>query len=768
MLLKSISYTLLLATVLSSYSARALAQETADDSGETQQEETDQAAAGQPLTQLPVLTILATRQASDPFNTPRNVSVIDDDQMRDRFVGNMQDLIRYEPGITAPRTTSGTDPFATFGGFNIRGVGGNRVQVLVDGSRTPERIVDGTRDYLDFNFTKQADIVRGPGSVLWGADALGGIVTLQTIDPEDILGEDRDRGGQFTTSYDSVDNAFNNSIAYAYRLTPELSVLGGIAYTRANEPEFGNARADGGIWGCPRNIAFGATPCNALDPMDKSSYRGLAKAVYTPNADHRFELSADYLRRDTDVRSDSILGPVYNTVTGLPTGEVNTGIVRNLDLHRARFGIEHEWEVGNPFVDQVRWSLSHSPSGYTRTGTRRSISAAGDSLVSSDLLKYGEEFTELDIQLTSRFATGALDHVVTWGFDGDYTRTDYQNISTVNNLTTGVISETRAGGFNFANATTMRADLYIQDEISAFDQRLRVTPGLRFATYNLDPRPDADYQIVPGKEPRKVSDDTLLFDIGAMYDLTDQLTVYGAYNQGFKMPTAQQLYTSLPGAFFDMIPAPDLRPEQVDNFEVGLRGRLDRGFFSVGGFYADYTDFIENFYNPPGTSDYTYRNLSSVTVYGIEVSGAYDITDNLRTDFSLSWQKGRQKAGPGESTTPHTVPPFTGVVGLTYLVPQYNLKLEAVGTFVADVKETASINNYKPDGYALLDLFATYQPSANSELRLGIKNVFNQRYFVSNAATYNLTATDAVARTNPIELQTGPARSYMASFTVKF
>src|SRR5690606_38318484 len=118
-----------------------------------------------------------------------------------------------------------------------------RVQVLVDGSRTPERIVDGTRDYLDFNFTKQADIVRGPGSALWGADALGGIVALQTIDPEDILGQEKDRGGEFTTAYDSLDNGFSNSLAYAQRLSPQLSVLGGIAYTRADEPEFGNARA---------------------------------------------------------------------------------------------------------------------------------------------------------------------------------------------------------------------------------------------------------------------------------------------------------------------------------------------------------------------------------------------------------------------------------------------------------------------------------------------------------------------------------------------
>lgn len=764
------SRSLAAAILFSSFSQTGLAQEAAEESiPNTAQTNAETNTSGAPGTEpapeeteadLPLITIYGTRQASDPLDLPGNISVLGRGEMQSHFVSDMQDLTRYEPGITADRTTSGTDPFGTFSGFTIRGVGGNRVQVLVDGSRIPERIVDGTRDYLDFNFVRQADIVRGPGSVLWGSDALGGIVALRTVDPEDILIGDKTRGGEFTSSYDTLDKAFNNSLTYAQRLTPQLSILGGVAHTRANEPEFGNARADGGSWGCPRNIEYGATACNALNPMEKSSWRGLGKIVFTPNADHRFMVSADYLRRDTDVQFDSVLGPSASGFT--------TSSERHLKLHRGRYGIEHEWDVGNTFIDDIRWSFAYSPSGYERTGVGRTIDTDGDSIVTDDFLSYDENFTELDIQLTSRFATGPVDHTITWGFDGDYTKTDYERLSIERNLTTGTISEARAGGFNFANATTTRADFFVQNEIAAFDHRLKITPGLRFAYYSLDPRPDADYQAVPGEEPAKVSKSTLLLNIGAMYDLTDNFSVYGTYSQGFKMPTAQQLYTSLPGTSFDLVPAPDLKPESVDNYEIGVRGYFDQGYFSLGGFYADYADFIENFYNPPGTNNYTYRNLNSVTVYGIEAKGAYDITSALRTDFSLAWQKGRQKADGSESSTPHNVPPLTAIVGLNYMLPQYDTSLEAVGTFVAPVKETASVDNYKPDGYALLDLFANWQPTSNTELRLGVKNVFDQRYFLANAATYGQTATEAVARTNPIELQTGAARTFMASFTVNF
>lgn len=754
--------TLLISTTCLAFGAVSFAQ----DGGTDPTAEENQVAAAS--TRLDRLTVFADRQSTDPLDHPGNITVLTGEEFESRFITDMQELVRHQPGIVVQRQTTGTDPFNTFGGFTIRGVGGNRVQMLVDGSRIPERILDGTRDYLDFNFTKQADIVRGPSSVLWGADALGGIVALETVDPEDIIEPGRASGGVASTSFDSLDNELNTSVTYAHRLSDTVSVLGGVAYTRADEAKFSNARADGGIYGCPRNIAFGATPCNELDPTDKSSWRGLGKVVITPNDDHRIELSADYLRRKTDVQYDHVLGPVFSTVTGLPTGEVINDYDRNLDLHRGRFAIEHDWQVGGSFIDNVEWTLAYSPSGYERTGTRSSVSAAGDRVITEDYLSYRENFLEFDLQLTSRFQTGPLDHEVTWGFDGDLTKTDYKRIDTTRNLTAGTVTETRAGGFNFANATTRRADFYIQDKITAFDGRLELTPGLRFAHYDIDPRPDADYQPVPGSAPVGVASNAVLFNLGGVLHLTETYSAYAAFNQGFKMPTAQQLYTSLPGAFFDLIPAPDLRPERVNNYEIGVRGEYDRGHFSVGGFYADYTDFIESFYNPPGTTNYTYRNLSSVQIYGIEASGQYEVTDRLRMDFSLAWQTGDQKATPTAAKRPYTVPPLTGIVGVAYDIAEYNLTLEAVGTFAGALTRTSSATDFKPGGYALLDVFATWKPSENSVLRLGVKNVFDQRYFLPSAASYSRTASASVARTNPLELQTGAGRTYMASYTLKF
>ncbi|PTE19944.1 TonB-dependent receptor [Cereibacter changlensis JA139] len=612
--------------------------------------------------------------------------------------------------LAVQRQTTSTDPFNTFGGFTIRGVGGNRVQMLVDGSRMAERITDGTRDYLDFGFTKQVDVVKGPASVLWGADALGGVVAVQNLDPEDIL-QGQNRAGTGRLAFDGLNDETAVSVALAQQFGPDLAMMLGVSHSAAHEAKLSNARDDGRIYGCPRNLDYGATPCGALNPADISADRLLVKAVWTPTDRQRFEFSLDHLQRDTEVQFDSGLGPVRSTMTGLPTGEVVHDYDRALDVERSRYALEHRWTAGLAWLDELKTTLALAPHSYERSGQKWSTSAAGASLITRDSLAYSEDFIELDLQATSRFHTGAARHEVTWGFDGDLTKTDYSRLDVVRNLTTGTTTSTPAGGFNFANADTRRADLYLQDRIELLDGALELTPGLRYATYRLDPRPNADYVPVEGAEPRRREDEELLKSLGALYRFGGGWQVWGHYGEGFKMPTAQQLYTSVPGAFFDLVPAPGLEPEHVKSVEIGLRRDLDRGFLGLTAFNADYTNFIQNFYNPPGTSDYTYRNLSEVRVWGLELEGRYSLTDRLHLTGAASWQKGEERAEAGASTTPHTVSPLTGTLGLSWDVPQHGLTLDLVGTFAQAVKKTANETDLKPAGYGVIDAYAAWEVS---------------------------------------------------------
>ena len=187
---------------------------------------------------------------------------------------------RYVPGVTVSKTTSGVDPFGNLAGFTIRGVSNNRVMMLVDGARVIESIVDGNRDFVGTGNLKAVEIIRGPAGVLYGADALGGLVAFVTKDPEDYL-KGRNFGGQVDTGYDSYDKSWSKSGATAFRYG-EWSALISATQRSYNEGKLSKAKADGGIWGCPRNPE--AIRCNELNPLDGNDYDILGKIVWNPNA----------------------------------------------------------------------------------------------------------------------------------------------------------------------------------------------------------------------------------------------------------------------------------------------------------------------------------------------------------------------------------------------------------------------------------------------------------------------------------------------------
>ena len=149
---------------------------------------------------LDTISVYADRNARQALDLPQNVTVIGRQELDERMVRDVQDLVRYEPGITVAKTTSGTDPFGNLAGFTIRGVSNNRVQMLIDGTRVIESIVDGNRDFVNMANLKAVEIIRGPAGVMWGADALGGVVAFVTKDPEDYL-KGRKFGGQLDTGF---------------------------------------------------------------------------------------------------------------------------------------------------------------------------------------------------------------------------------------------------------------------------------------------------------------------------------------------------------------------------------------------------------------------------------------------------------------------------------------------------------------------------------------------------------------------------------------
>jgi len=712
---------------------------------------------------LDQITVTATRGEKQVLDVPGTVNVITRQELDERITRDTQDLVRYQPGVSVNRQTTSTDPFGNYGGFTIRGVGGNRVQMQVDGSRVLERVTDGNRDFVDLPFLKSVEIVRGPGSVLWGADALGGIVSYRTLDPEDLLkGKDKPYAVRLNSSYDSLDRSFVKTGIAAYRFSPMLEAIVGVSHKSGQEAKLTKARADGGRWGCPvPTLRF--LPCDQLNPLDVTVWNTFGKIVFKPTTDHTFKLTGEYYD------SDSTVNQLYN-YNVVSSGIRNGPNIRNQVKNRKRLALEHEWQAGLSFLDSVRWQASYSPQERTFITNNLQTLANGQQRLTRGLHEYSEQFSQLDVQAKSSFALGPSFHRLTYGFQGDITKTDYERRDDVRNLATNVLTTSIASGFNFANATTTRADVYLQDEIELLSGRWTITPGVRFATYNIDPRLGPGYVIVPGKAPREIDSQKVIPQIGTIFKLDETYSLYARYAEGFKMPTAEQLYTSLPSTTFNLIPNPDLKPEKVKSYEAGIRGRFADGWFSVGAFHSRYQDFIQSFVSIPGTIDLTYRNLSRVTISGIEASAEYRLHERWLANVSLSYQYGKQLAEAGGLETPFDVNPFKAVTAIKYLMPEYGLEAEFIGTFAGGANRPSSPTIFAQGGYSVFDAYLNWKPTSFITVRGGVENIFDRRYFANlvGGTTYEKNPLASVTAANPLELQTAPGRTFKLAASVEF
>ncbi|MCX8618470.1 TonB-dependent hemoglobin/transferrin/lactoferrin family receptor [Gilliamella sp. B2923] len=707
--------------------------------------------------ELETMTVTATRQKRAKLAIPETVDVITSKNIDDHQMSTMEDLVRYLPGISVNRQTSGTDPFGNLGGIRIRGMAGNRIQMQVDGARVIESIQDGNRNFIDLANIKAVEVIRGPGSVLWGADAVGGVVAFKTLDPSDLL-KGKSYAVRLSGGYDSLNKQNTKTSMLALELLPNLEGL--ISFSRRDyqEAKLSKAKANGGIWGCPRGED--AIRCNKLNPLDAKAENMLTKLVYH-NDTRETKLTFENFRSNSFVKQMNDYGLQAN-------GTFNGDYRRTQIQTRKRYAIDDSWTPPISFIDQIKTMFSYSPQERYLKSYRQQKDKRQNPINTYTTNDYKEKFWQLDLQLNSNVDFFNITHDLTYGFQGDITHSYYRNESTKNGV------KTIGGGFNFANAKTQRADIYLQDEFHFISENLKIKPGLRYATYKIKPNTDSHYAVVKGKEPRDLSSHRLIPQLGILYNITDQYSAYARYAEGFKMPTAQQLYTSLPSVTMNLIPNPKLKPEKVKSYETGIRGDFSEGWFSVGLFKANYSNYIKNFIRV-GPKDYTYKNLSNVNLWGIEASGEWHFAPNWTLNASSSYQYGKKQDSPGDKKTYfNEAMPLQGNIGLKWNVPDFNFDTEVVGTFskaVSHVSKDKSSSDeiFKPSGYAIYDAYLNWHPSKNITIRGSVLNIFDRRYFKwPMFSSYYKNAQNNVKVTNPIELQTAPGRTFAVSAVINF
>lgn len=717
------------------------------------------------------IVVSATLTEAVVASLPSVTSAIDRAQLQRELAMNLRDAVRYEPGVSVRSS------FGRFGlgDFRIRGIEGNRVLIETDGIEVSDAFTIGSfssagRISIDPATLKAIEIVRGPGSSLYGSDALGGVVALQTVDAEDLVREGEVRGTALRMGYSGEDfGAFGGaSAAFVGERWSGLAVL--------HRREGREPRNQG------EDASDGAARTRS-NPQDSAQSSLLAKLGFAPHADQRWTLSVEgnEARALTDVRTARTTSSGF----GLP--------VRVIDLQgddrqtRARISLRHVWsELDSVVADGLRWQVHRQDSETTqRTFEERvSLAAAGpinptrrEREFNFDQRVHGAEFTA-----HKAFALGSWRHRFTWGLDLSVSDIRQKRDGRSINLSTGAVSTTISPDVfpvrDFPVSRTTAAGLYLQDEIDTADGVWRLIPGLRVDHYALDPEQDAIFAgDNPGVALSNVRETSVSPKFGVVRRLGERHSAFAGYARGFRSPPYSDVnlgFTNLQFGY-TAIPNPDLRPETSDGIELGLRRHDANFWWTLSGYANRYRDFIESLRSvgvDPATGLLVFQsqNVSRARIHGVELKGGWALGSvwpalaNMELRFAAAHSKGRDTTADRPLAS---VDPLNAMLGLRWSGSRSAIELALRG---ADRKRepgtVAGTGGDEPafaaPGYGVLDLLYELEFAQHARLNVGVFNLADRRYW-DWAAVPQVAASSAV-----LDRYTAPGRYLSAQLELSF
>jgi len=677
------------------------------------------AGAGPPPADLETVTVYA-RRILPVARVAAMVTVIPQETIERTLVTDVKQLVRYEPGLSVR-----SDPFR-FGAdtISVRGVGGNRVAVEVDGVPAAGgfavgSFADSGRSFVDPAFLQRVEVLRGPASSLYGSDAIGGVVSLTTVGPDTLLDDGRDEGLRLAGGYTGVDDGWNAAALGGVR-RGETSALVGYVHRAGSEPD----------------TAADVEP----NPRDYRVDSVLAKIEFGAMPGGPLLVAAEWARVRQDTSVDAWLGLAGSRF-------VNTTVLEGDDeQQRHRASASQRLDATRAF-DSAEWRV-YLQGTDTRQDTyeqRRAVPPRTPPAAIERGFRLEDQTLGLEFTAVQAFATGNVSHTFVYGFEAADSRIEERRDGEQTNLSDGSVTNVILGESfplrDFPVTDVIRIGAFVQDEVEFGESGWTLVPALRIDYYELDPRADAMYrEDNPTSEAVGLDDTAVAPKIGVTRDLGHGLTAFAQYARGFRAPPPEDLNIGLELPLLNVraIPNPDLQPETSDGYELGLRWNRAAGGFSASAFYTDYQDFIESKVNlgrdpVTGVTLFQSQNIADARIYGAEITASarfgerWPRLEGWTGRLSAAYAAGENNVN-GEPL--NSVDPASGVLAFGYEAQSGRWGGEVVTSAVAakTAVDDSRADLYETDGYVTLDLLARYDFGNGVRLNAGVFNLTGAEY----------------------------------------
>lgn len=644
-------------------------------------------------------------------DAPASISVITQEDLQKKPYANLLDAVKDIEGVDIGESTDKSGQ----GTVSMRGMGADYTLVLIDGKRQNNNGDIYPNDFGGLQFAnippismiERIEVVRGPMSTLYGADAMGGVINIITkkISKEWTGSISHSRTFQTDSSWGDKDTTDISIMGPLIENKLGLSLRGSFYDNEKSNPEWAKATYNG-VDVSKNNNSFGANG----KTMDNQNWTFGTGLTFTPNDAHTIKADFDIAKQRYDNTAGSV-GTVDSYQTIYTNQRVGYAPIQRMQREQYSLSWEAAWDVGKSTVgvhhiesENLGRSLPLSAEERlyiknNKPGWGNLAGAMNDPYFAALMPRPKRTLESTNTTYSAKYEVPLNTHFLVVG-------TEYLD------------AQMKDGVFGMSEGKSNGKKEYGQYSVFAEDSWNIIDP----LTLTFGGRYDKHEDFGSHVSPR----------VYATYTINDNWTVKGGVATGYKTPKTSDLQEGITGfggqGTSPFIGNPDLKPEESLSKEIAVYyEHPNKHNFNVTLFQNDFKDKIESAdvtasagsqWEDVSSSYGTLRqkqNVGKAEILGLEVAGKYFILDNL--SFKANWTYMDSEI---ESDNPST----NGKPLRSSPKHMYNATL--------DYQATAKLNTYLQYSGEVDRFKERYQTSSNSGI---YKDLYYKDYSIWNLGT---------------------------------
>ncbi|MEA2091029.1 MAG: TonB-dependent receptor [Campylobacterota bacterium] len=668
---------------------------------------------------------IATKTAKSIDGVAATVKVITQEEIEKMGAESLKDIINKTPGLTVQYGTFPSASSKSKSSISIRGMSANGTLFLLDGRRLAGEVANPyDLDRIPASIVERIEIVKGPMSSLYGADAVGGVINIITKKPTDDL--KIDAGARYGMNEDGDAENLNLSLS----LQGKKKSFGYSAYAgyTTTDPYTQKETADVYLAKPVAGQPTKAKPSSGhpfINPMTIKDYYATdvtyreESKIYTLGTRLSYDFSSDlvagvdinYFKEERDGVYVGYFHPTGYKTPGagspLPPAQQN----KPIPAYNAPVNTEDEnnrldlsLDVAYAPIDELELKARVYSSSYEKRNSTGATHYADFGYATEAASQHNGMDADVDIIVYEASATyfAGESHLLTTG-------AEYRD------------EERSSSVFSQSSEMTKKEvdyqSLYLQDEWEV-SEKFNAILGARYdAISNADNKPT--------------------FRIGGIYEFNKLAKLRANFAQGYRTPDIRELYIHKQTPNGLQIGADvmgyDLKPESTNAYEIGLGGRNNKMRYDLVVFYNQVSDMIAQtmgtYNNGMGNvTAYTFENIADANTMGIELSAAYDILDSLEANiFWTELRTENEETGYNLEFQPRR----TAALGLDYEAAE-GLNLGLIAKYIGRQNYTDVIDRGAPNeskssemttAFSMVDFTLDYNINKTFEVYGGVNNL---------------------------------------------